>query len=69
MDRGDIYHIDLDPTKGKEQQGTRFVLIVSPRDFNRPERRSSARSRKAATTPEVRALPSRSPGLEQTRKA
>ncbi|MDQ6703559.1 MAG: type II toxin-antitoxin system PemK/MazF family toxin [Pseudomonadota bacterium] len=35
MDRGDIYHVDLDPTKGKEQQGARYVLIVSPRDFNR----------------------------------
>lgn len=35
MDRGDIYHVGLDPTKGKEQQGARYVLIVSPRDFNR----------------------------------
>lgn len=35
MDRGDIYHVDLDPTKGKEQQGARYVLIVSPRAFNR----------------------------------
>jgi mRNA-degrading endonuclease toxin of MazEF toxin-antitoxin module len=35
MDRGDIYHVDFDPTKGKEQQGARYVLIVSPRDFNR----------------------------------
>ena len=35
MDRGDIYHVDLDPTRGKEQQGARYVLIVSPRDFNR----------------------------------
>ena len=35
MDRGDIYHVDLDPTKGKEQQGARYVLIVTPRDFNR----------------------------------
>ncbi len=35
MDRGDIYHVDLDPTKGKEQQGARYVLIVSPREFNR----------------------------------
>src|SRR5262249_60313133 len=32
---GDIYHVDLDPTKGKEQQGARYVLIVSPREFNR----------------------------------
>jgi mRNA-degrading endonuclease toxin of MazEF toxin-antitoxin module len=35
MDRGDIYHLDLDPTKGHEQQGRRHVLIVSPRAFNR----------------------------------
>jgi mRNA interferase ChpB len=35
MDRGDIYHVDLDPTKGKEQQGARYVLIVSPSEFNR----------------------------------
>ncbi len=35
MDRGDIYHVDLDPTKGKEQQGARYVLIVSRREFNR----------------------------------
>jgi mRNA interferase ChpB len=35
MDRGDIYHVDLNPTKGREQQGARYVLIVSPREFNR----------------------------------
>lgn len=35
MDRGDIYHVDLDPTKGKKQQGACYVLIVSPREFNR----------------------------------
>jgi mRNA-degrading endonuclease toxin of MazEF toxin-antitoxin module len=63
MDRGDIYHVDLDPTRGKEQQGARYVLIVSPRDFNR------GGTLFAATTPGVRALPSRSPGPEQTRKA
>jgi mRNA interferase ChpB len=34
MDRGDIYHVNLDPTKGKEQQGARYVLIVSPSEFN-----------------------------------
>jgi mRNA-degrading endonuclease toxin of MazEF toxin-antitoxin module len=34
MDRGDIYHVDLDPTKGKEQRGARYLLIVSPREFN-----------------------------------
>jgi mRNA interferase ChpB len=35
MDRGDIYHVDLNPAKGREQQGARYVLIVSPRVFNR----------------------------------
>jgi len=34
MDRGDIYHVDLDPTKGREQQGARYVLVVSPQGFN-----------------------------------
>ena len=35
MERGDIYIVGLDPTKGHEQQGTRPVLIVSPGSFNR----------------------------------
>ena len=35
MDRGDIYHVSLDPTQGREQAGRRYILIVSPRDFNR----------------------------------
>lgn len=35
MDRGDIYHVGLDPIKGREQAGSRYVLVVSPRDFNR----------------------------------
>jgi len=35
MDRGDIYHVSLDPTQGREQAGRRYVLIVSPREFNR----------------------------------
>lgn len=34
MQRGDIYLVCLDPTSGHEQQGTRPVLIVSPRAFN-----------------------------------
>ena len=34
MERGDIYLVALDPTSGKEQQGTRPVLIVSPGAFN-----------------------------------
>lgn len=35
MERGDIYLVSLDPTAGREQQGTRPVLIVSPAAFNR----------------------------------
>lgn len=34
MDRGDIYLVDLDPTKGREQQGKRPVLVVSKAIFN-----------------------------------
>jgi mRNA interferase ChpB len=34
MERGDIWHMDLDPATGLEQQGKRFVFIVSPRKFN-----------------------------------
>lgn len=35
MERGDIYLVSLDPTSGHEQQGTRPVLIVSPKAFNK----------------------------------
>jgi mRNA interferase ChpB len=35
MDRGDIYRVDLEPTKGREQAGARPVIIVSPLSFNR----------------------------------
>ena len=34
MDRGEIFHVDLNPTKGREQAGARYVLIVSPGTFN-----------------------------------
>ncbi len=34
MDRGDIYHVDLNPIHGREQAGSRYVLIVTPREFN-----------------------------------
>ena len=34
MKRGDIYHVDLNPIAGREQAGARFVLIVSPAEFN-----------------------------------
>lgn len=33
--RGDIYHVSLDPIQGREQAGRRYVLVVSPREFNR----------------------------------
>ena len=26
--RGDILHIDLEPTRGREQQGKRYVLVA-----------------------------------------
>ncbi len=34
MKRGDIYMVSLNPTQGREQQGHRPVLIVSPAAFN-----------------------------------
>ena len=34
MKRGEIYFVSLDPTLGREQQGMRPVLIVSPEAFN-----------------------------------
>lgn len=35
MKRGDIYLVCLDPVHGREQQGTRPVLIVTHESFNR----------------------------------
>jgi mRNA interferase ChpB len=34
-DRGDVLHIDLDPTKGREQRGKRLILVLSVHEFNR----------------------------------
>jgi mRNA interferase ChpB len=34
MDRGDIWHVDLNPTQGREQANPRYVLILTPREFN-----------------------------------
>ena len=34
MKQGDIYMVSLNPTQGREQQGYRPVLIVSPSQFN-----------------------------------
>ena len=33
-ERGEIWHVDLDPTKGTEQRGARLVFVVSPGAFN-----------------------------------
>ena len=38
MNRGDIYLVSLDPTHGREQQGHRPVLIISPTEFNQASR-------------------------------
>ncbi|HEY9756342.1 MAG TPA: type II toxin-antitoxin system PemK/MazF family toxin [Oculatellaceae cyanobacterium] len=35
MNRGDIYLVTLDPSQGREQQGYRPVLVVSPDAFNK----------------------------------
>lgn len=32
--RGEIYHLDLNPVRGKEQAGKRFVYVLSPADDN-----------------------------------
>ena len=33
--RGEIWFADLNPTAGKDQQGSRPVLVVSEKEFNR----------------------------------
>ena len=33
--RGDVYLVGLDPSQGREQQGTRRVLVVSAAEFNK----------------------------------
>lgn len=38
MRRGDIYLLSLDPTEGREQRGSRPVLVVSPAEFNEATR-------------------------------
>jgi mRNA-degrading endonuclease toxin of MazEF toxin-antitoxin module len=32
--QGDIFFVDLEPTIGHEQRGSRPVLVISPEDFN-----------------------------------
>ena len=34
MNRGDIVHVNLDPIEGREQAGSRYVLVVSTKSFN-----------------------------------
>ena len=34
MERGDVFHVDLNPIQGREQAGARYVVIVSPKAFN-----------------------------------
>lgn len=34
-ERGDIFDIELEPTRGKEQRGRRRVFVVSPAQHNR----------------------------------
>ena len=34
MERGDVWHVDLNPTKGREQANPRYVLILTPKAFN-----------------------------------
>jgi mRNA-degrading endonuclease toxin of MazEF toxin-antitoxin module len=34
MDRGEIWHVDLNPVVGREQANARYVLIVTPRSIN-----------------------------------
>jgi len=34
VERGDIFHVDLNPIKGREQAGARYVLVVSTKAFN-----------------------------------
>ena len=34
MKRGEIWHVDVEPVKGRERQGKRYVLVVSPESYN-----------------------------------
>jgi mRNA-degrading endonuclease toxin of MazEF toxin-antitoxin module len=35
VERGEIWHCDLSPAAGREQRGPHYVLIISPRAFNK----------------------------------
>jgi mRNA-degrading endonuclease toxin of MazEF toxin-antitoxin module len=34
MERGDVWHVDLEPTRGREQANARYVLVVTRKIFN-----------------------------------
>jgi mRNA interferase ChpB len=34
MERGEIWHVGLNPTRGREQANPRYVLILTPKSFN-----------------------------------
>lgn len=34
MERGEIWHVDLDPVVGREQGRARYVMVLTPRNFN-----------------------------------
>jgi mRNA-degrading endonuclease toxin of MazEF toxin-antitoxin module len=34
VERGDVFHVDLNPIQGREQGGARYVVVVSPKAFN-----------------------------------
>lgn len=34
-ERGDIIHLNLNPTKGKEMRGERYAIVYTPSNFNR----------------------------------
>jgi mRNA interferase ChpB len=59
VNRGDIYLVSLDPTRGREQQGFRPVLVVSPAAFNAATRLpvvldlDARQGRKVETLPEA----------------
>jgi mRNA-degrading endonuclease toxin of MazEF toxin-antitoxin module len=33
-ERGDIYHLNLDPSSGREQRGPHYAVILSSREYN-----------------------------------
>lgn len=35
MNRGEVWHVDLEPIRGHEQAGARYVLVVTDAPFNR----------------------------------